>query len=247
MSNGQAVEGYAALKDIDMSVVWNELSGMNKGMERIRIPYSDSPTYEMPGGYKNKPENVKEFKAVILLQHTFRVYYKSDYSGEKCMPDCGSNDGKYGAGSPGGECGICPHNEFGTGKNGSKACKERRAIYVLREGEIFPLLLSLPTGSVDEFGDYIRHILSLRKMPWEVVTRFYLTEKVNGAGKPYSQACFEKDENDLLPEEIAAIKPFIEYAQEYSSNSAFERVVPAVGSPEIDLGDDLEEFDEIPF
>ena len=74
--------------------------------------------------------------------------YATKYTGGNQPPDCCSFDGVTGEGEPGGACRKCPLNQFGSGENGAKACKNRRRIYVLREGEIFPLLLSLPTGSL---------------------------------------------------------------------------------------------------
>jgi hypothetical protein len=49
-----------------------------------------------------------------------------------------------------------------TGENGSKACKNRRRIYLLREGEAFPDLLSLPTGSLKPFTKYLQSQISKR-------------------------------------------------------------------------------------
>jgi len=76
------------------------------------------------------------------------------------------------------------------GKTASKACKNRRRIYVLREGEIFPLILSLPTGSLKEFSRYIKRLLSKGKKSNSVVTRFSLKKATNSSGITYSQAQF---------------------------------------------------------
>ena len=68
-----------------------------------------------------------------------------------------------GEGDPGGACAKCRYNQFGSGESGGKACKNRRRIYILREGEVFPVLLSLPTGSLKEFTRYIQRLLSRGK------------------------------------------------------------------------------------
>ena len=45
-------------------------------------------------------------------------------------PDCGSFDGITGTGTPGGICKNCPFNQFGSGEGKSKACKNRRMLYL---------------------------------------------------------------------------------------------------------------------
>ena len=151
--------GFAQLADIDIETVINtELDGLDAGFERIKIPSALSTVFET-SGENGEPETVKEFSAVILYHHPLFAYYKTKFAGGNHPPDCGSFDGITGAGNPGGSCAECQYNKFGTGENGSKACKNRRRIYVLREGEIFPLLLSLPTGSLKEFTRYIKRLL----------------------------------------------------------------------------------------
>lgn len=69
-----------------------------------------------------------------------------------------------GTGDPGGCCATCKSNQFGSGEGQSKACKNRRMIYVLMEGELFPMVLSLPTGSLKEFTKYLKRQLSKGRM-----------------------------------------------------------------------------------
>jgi hypothetical protein len=161
--NDKALEvqksGYLQLADFNMNeAMAEELDGLDGGFERIKIPSAGSTVFEVPGENPNEPDAVKEFSAVILYHHPLFAYYKDKYTGGSNPPDCGSFDGVIGEGDPGGNCAKCPYNQFGSGENGSKACKNRRRIYVLREGEIFPLLLSLPTGSLKEFSRYIKRL-----------------------------------------------------------------------------------------
>jgi hypothetical protein len=126
-----------------------------------------------------------------------------------------------GEGDPGGICKKCPYNQFGTGENGSKACKNRRRIYVLREGEIFPLLLSLPTGSLKEFTKYIKRLLSKGRKSNAVVTRFSLKKATNSGGLAYSQAQFAID-RVLTPEEHVLLEKMSEQVKAYSKQVAFD-------------------------
>jgi hypothetical protein len=180
--------GFLQLADVNMAAMMaEELDGLDTSFERIKIPSAGSTVFEIPGENPGEPDTVKEFSGVILYHHTLHAYYKTKYSGGNNPPDCGSFDGITGEGDPGGSCKTCPYNKFGSGENNSKACKNRRRIFVLREGEIFPLLLSLPTGSLKEFTKYIKRLLGKGRKSNSVVTRFSLRKATNSGGIAYSQ------------------------------------------------------------
>ena len=224
--NDKALEvqksGYLQLADFNMNeAMAEELDGLDGGFERIKIPSAGSTVFEVPGENPNEPDAVKEFSAVILYHHPLFAYYKDKYTGGSNPPECGSFDGVIGEGDPGGNCAKCPYNQFGSGENGSKACKNRRRIYVLREGEIFPLLLSLPTGSLKEFSRYIKRLLSRGKKSNSVVTRFSLKKAVNSGGIAYSQAQFAVDRN-LTAEEYALVSKLSEQVKAYSKHIGYE-------------------------
>lgn len=214
--------GFLKLAEFSMSsAISEELDGLDGGFERIKIPSAGSTVFEVPGEDPSEPDSVKEFSAVILYHHPIHAYYMSKYTGGSNPPDCGSFDGITGVGSPGGSCAKCPFNQFGSGENGSKACKNRRRIYVLREGEIFPLLLSLPTGSLKEFSRYIKRLLSKGKKSNSVITKFSLKKAVNSGGIAYSQAQFTID-RQLSNEEFVLINKLSEQVKSYSKNIGFD-------------------------
>jgi hypothetical protein len=214
--------GYLTLADTDFGgLMAEELDGLDISFERIKIPSAGSITFEMPGE-DGEPDSVKEFSAVILYHHPLFCYYKTKYTGGNNPPDCGSFDGITGIGDPGGDCKTCPLNQYETADEGKgKACKNRRRIYVLREGELFPLLLSLPTGSLKELTKYLKRLLSKGKKSNAFVTRFSLKKATNSGGVLYSQAQFAID-RPLSPEEYALIEIMSEQIKSYSRNVAFE-------------------------
>jgi len=214
--------GFMQLANMDMATMMaEELDGLDAGFERIKIPSAGSTVFEMPGEDPSEPEAVKEFSAVILHHHPLFAYYQSKYTGGSNPPNCGSYDGLFGQGTPGGNCKSCPYNQFGTGENGSKACKNRRRIYVLCEGEIFPMLLSLPTGSLKEFTRYIKRLLSKGRKSNGVITRFSLKKATNSGGLAYSQAQFAVD-RILTQDEQAIIERLSEQVKAYSQQVAFD-------------------------
>ncbi len=225
---------FLALKDFNLSdALSEELSGLSGSFERIKIPAGGMTVFEIPGENPDSPETVKEFSAVILHHHPLNAYYKDKYTGGSNPPDCGSFDGVIGTGNPGGECTKCPYNKFGSGENGAKACKNRRLIYLLREGEIFPLILSLPTGSLKDYSRYIMRLLTKGKKSNAVVTKFTLKKATNNSGIAYSQAQFSVD-RALTEEEYALISGLTEQVKAFSVRVGYDNDVSADTAPNAD-------------
>ena len=224
---------FSELANFNLSdAMSQELEGLNLAFERIKIPSAGSTVFELPGEEDGEPENLKEFTGVILYHHPLFAYYRDKYAGGNEPPDCGSFDGITGEGDPGGACAKCRYNQFGSGEGGGKACKNRRRIYILREGEVFPLLLSLPTGSLKEFTRYIQRLLSHGKKSLSVVTRFSLKKTTNAGGIAYSQAQF-RVERVLTEQEQSVITLLADQVKEYAKHTAASPV-------------DLEEFTDVP-
>lgn len=200
--------GFVALNKLDDSFT-EEMDGLSAVFDRIKMPIGGATSFEIPGEDPDTTETAREFSAVILYHHPMRAYYKEKYTGGNNPPDCGSIDGVVGNGEPGGICDRCAYNQFGTGENGSKACKERRRLYLLQEGEVFPKILSLPTGSLKEFARYLMHYFPKWKKCSGGITHFSLTKAVNKGGIVYSKAQFRMG-RELSKTELAAIEPLVE-------------------------------------
>ena len=232
----QSTSGFAVLANNSFAeLVSDELDGLDLSLERVKIPAGGSTAYELPTE-GDEPEMVKEFSGIIIHQHALNAYYTTRYTGGSSPPDCGSYDGKVGKGNPGGNCAACPLNQYGSDENGiAKGCKNKRRLYILREGEIFPLLLTLPTGSLKSFTKYLKTQLSKGRTSGTIVTRFSLKKAVNNGGIAYSQAVFNFD-RELTLEEIAIIKPLSEQIKAYASNVGFDDVLDAdsAGGEEIE-------------
>lgn len=226
--------GYLALRDFDFaSTISKEMDGLNAFFERIKMPSGDTTLFQIPSEDPENPEFEKEFSAVILHHHPIRAYFKEKFTGASIPPDCGSLDGVIGNGNPSGECKNCVFNEFGTGENGSKACKARQRLYLLLEGDLFPVILSLPTGSLRELGRYIMRLISKGIKSNEVVTKFSLVKATNKGGITYAKAVF-KMERKLTSDELPLIAKLSEQIRGLSCNVGFEDVdtAPAVLSRE---------------
>ena len=201
--------GYAAASANMAAIFAEEMDGLTPQFDRIKIPSGGGLAYEVPGADADNPDSVKEFRAVILYHHPINTYYKEKYTGGNTPPDCGSFDGHYGIDSATGEvkeCKSCPFSKFGSGENEiGKACKQKRRVYLLRESEVLPIILTLPTGSLSDFSKYVMRLLSKGKKTNSVVTKFTLKKEQNTGGITYSVAVCAVD-RDLTAQELPVIE-----------------------------------------
>lgn len=220
MEETSLTKGFDELKKVETALS-EEMNGLSPVFEHIKIPIGGVTSFEMPGENPEQPETVKEFSAVILYHHPMRAYYKEKYTGGNDLPDCGSMDGIKGTGEPGGVCRRCVYDQFGTGENGAKACKERHRLYLLLEGEIFPVVLSLPTGSLKDFSRYMMRVVPKYHGSNVVLTHFSLVRATNKGGIAYTKVSFRM-ERTLTAAEIAVILPMSERAKAISETMGFE-------------------------
>lgn len=222
---------YTALKDFNLAeALTSELGGMDISFDRVSIPAAGGQAFEVPGELPGETDMVKDFSGVILFHHPMFTYYRERFSGGNNAPDCGSYDGNVGVGNPGGVCANCPLNQFGSGENGGKACKNKRRIYVLREGELIPILLVLPTGSMKEFSVYIKRLLAKGKKSNSVVTKFSLKKVTNASGIAYSQAQFAVD-RVLTAEEMPFVQAMSDQVKSFATRVAYDDVPSEVIDP----------------
>ena len=193
-----------------MQEVAEEYRGLNFTPDRIKVGAGGSTTFELPGDGE-EPDVVKSISCVILHQHPANVYYREAFHGGNLPPECSSVDGITGLGNPGGDCARCPYNQFGSDGNG-KACKNRRVLYCLREGEVFPMILNLPVGSVKEFTNYVKRLLTKGRKLGQVVTRLGVKRATSKDGIAYSQVTFSMErlldagEKDVVGRIAAQVK-----------------------------------------
>jgi len=196
--------GFLKLADPELAqIIAEELNGLDITFDRIKMPSTGSTTFLTPGK-DGEPESVKEFSGVILYHHPLFTYYSTKFTGGNNPPDCGSYDGVTGQGVPGGKCATCKYNQFGSGENDGKACKNRHRLYILRERELFPIILNVPPMSVRPFTDYLKQIITAGKRAAKVVTQFSI--QTSRGSKAYPLVQF-KEGRDLTPCELAVITP----------------------------------------
>lgn len=192
----------AAVKDFRLvtisgdlaEAIAEEMDGLGTiPFDRVKIPSGGGLTFEVPGEDGENPETAGELVGVILYHHPVNAYWSERFSGGNEQPDCSSMDGKQGVLRETGEimnCADCPHNKFGSDGSG-KACKNVHRVYLLREDNPVPLILSLPPTSLKYMRDYIGKRILLKGMRcYDAITKITLKKEKNSAGIAYSRAVF---------------------------------------------------------
>jgi len=214
----EAKSGYIAAGTNLATMFAEEMDGLTLSFDRIKVPAGGGLAFEVPGDDPDSPDSVKEFKAVILYHHPVHAYFKDKYTGGNNPPDCGSIDGHTGVETETGlvkVCKDCEYSKFGSGENGGKACRQKRRIYILRENEALPIIVSLPTGSLADFSKYVMRLLSRGKKSNAVVTKFTLKKAQNAGGINYSQVVYAA-ERDLTAAEQSAIDTISEQVKRFA-------------------------------
>lgn len=99
------------------------------------------------------------------------------------------------------------------------ACKQKRRVYLLREGEILPVILTIPTGSLKEFTKYVTRLLQKGKKTNSVVTKFTLKKVQNSTGITFSQVVCGVD-RALTPEEQKNVLAMTEQVKAFAGQIA---------------------------
>ncbi len=175
----------------------DELDGFTLSFDKVKIPAGGTTAFEVPGDDPENPDIEKELKVIIVDQYASNAFYKNAYDGTENAPDCFSNDGHQGINKDGEiiNCDNCPNNRYGSAIDGiGKACKNMRKVYILRSGDTFPMLLTLPATSLAPFGKYLQRIVSKGLRPCDVITKISLKKAESKGGITYAQATFTMEE-----------------------------------------------------
>jgi hypothetical protein len=169
-------EGVDALSDVLDANVGDEGIKLTD-LTRVRFPTGGATAWEIPDDLTGEPETTRTIRGMLVHWQPSRVYWDPPAEGEPETtnepPICSSVDGKVpvpgGAFGDDGEyahrnlpvlvegrgnvrtCEHCPMNQWGShpkeGRKG-KACKQQILLFVVREGETLPTIVSVPPTSL---------------------------------------------------------------------------------------------------
>lgn len=147
-------------------------------------------------------EVLESVEGVIIFQHMMRGYW-SDPNPSGKPPECGSPDGKIGRGIrfPGDvdeahECETCIHAQWGSsrGDDGEpgrgQACKQNRAFYLVRQGEILPTVVTVPPSSLGAALKLLAALTAKAIPYWRAAVKIGLEKAQNREGTTYGKLTF---------------------------------------------------------
>lgn len=177
-------------------------------LDRAINPQGKACTWTVPG-LDGTEEEIDEIVGVIVLARTVRLYWKGKYKGAGTPPDCFSDNGRVGTGTPGGDCSDCPLSKFGSGPNNSQACKQIKQLFVLRPGELLPMIINCSPTNFGEAKRYGLRLSSRKQLKFhEAVTKISMVPDKSGSGYDYSKLVFQlvKPLDDDVKESMAAYR-----------------------------------------
>lgn len=183
------------LSEIMEANVGEEMSEFD--LDRVKIPAGGGTTWEVPT--LEGEESAKALDGIIVHWKNARAYWDSgiDESGGGSPPDCASRDGVHGSGmfgegseaNPSGLCETCPMSEFGSAEGDSRAqaCKQMRVLFIAREEEMLPLVLTVPPTSIKPLRQYFLRLAGKKIPHYGTITRLELEKATNAAGISYAR------------------------------------------------------------
>lgn len=183
----------------ELTAIREELSDMERiPYGRIKIAVGGVNMFQVFEPGDDEPTAVQSVEGVIMLSHKSNgLWMKAFGSGDSKQPDCSSMDGVTGMQTETGECvecASCPYNEFGSARSGEgrgKACKNMRRLYIMRRGDVFPMVLTLPPTALSAYDNYRTKVMLGRKKMAAVMTKITLKSAANKDGVAYSTPIFE--------------------------------------------------------
>lgn len=250
----------ATMESDFLETIKEEMAGLgNMPIDTIKIPSGGGIAFEIPGEDPENPDMAKEIVGVIVAHQPQNSFWLSAYTGGNEPPDCMSPDGKKGIVAATGEvrdCGNCKMNQYGSAVDAQgkatrgKACKNLHRLFVLRAGEMLPVIINIPPTSIKAWKEYLaKRILLKKKKPSQVVTKISLKKAVSNDGITYSQCVFAKA-SDLDAKTIKSLEPMIYLTKQIMENYAQQITESYAVSPAVEADPYLEKqptpFEERP-
>jgi hypothetical protein len=220
-STGTDLTGFFPGGAVNTGIDADEMFGLTPDILRITIPAGGALSFEVPGDDPERPDSLSALDGIIVHHHAAAVLWLTSMDSKddgESVPHAYSDDGitqvvspeaialckKNGWPEPLADFANCPYNQWGSAtiidpkaNPKGKAVKNLRRLYILREGQVAPDLLTLPPTSIKPWSNYVVRAGGAAN----VVTRITLKRQERGSIK-WSIAQFQN--LGVLPEELRA-------------------------------------------
>lgn len=165
-------------------------------LDRVKVPSGGATVFQIPG--LDGISNAESIEGIILHIGIRRAFWRDPNPSGK-PPECFSTNGLVGIGDPGGDCGSCPFNQYGSalkadGSQGrGKRCRESRMLLLVRPEDRLPIVISAPPASIKGMKQWL---MRLPVFMFQAVVRLSLEPEKSGDGIKFSK---------LVPEYVGRI------------------------------------------
>lgn len=179
-------------------------------------------------------ESLAELTGIIIWRHTARRFWPERDSNSE-PPQCHSDDGQLGIGSPGGNCYTCSHNQWDSAGDGSKAkaCTERRVLYLIRPSDVLPTVVDLSPSSIRGFEKYLVQLSSKGIPYFGAITAIGLAAEKSRHGN-YSFATFRLVQR-LSPGETEQMRSLSQTIARITARRETSPLIKHVGEPVVSV------------
>ena len=183
---------YVALAGNTIDIIKQNLKNQPLSLQlfdTVKAPSGGATVFTVPGISGDEAE--KSITGIILDYTTPRAYWETSDPVEGTPPACYSKDSIISF--DGKACCSCPYNTYGSkdGESNAKACKESVSLFMLRPGNIMPIIVRIPVSSKVIFQRYLTRLISKMIPISSVITKITLSKTTNKSGQPYSIYNFE--------------------------------------------------------
>jgi len=183
-------EGNERLAEIMADNLGTEVG--EQDFQRIKVPTQGGTQFTIPGLEGDILEET--ITGIIIFKANRKAYWKTSFedSGAGSPPDCSSVNAIQGIGTPGGACGRCPLNQFGSAEKGEgKACADFVLLFVMRPGQFMPDIIKVPPTSITKVRKYFATLVSNRLSYYQVETEITAEKDKAGNGMTISRLSFK--------------------------------------------------------
>jgi hypothetical protein len=232
-------------------------------LTRITVPTGGLSNFEIVDDLTGERDSARTVTGVLVHWQHSRVWWEAPKEGESEIshepPACSSVDGKVpvsgGAFSDTGynanlnlpvtvvgagqvrTCAACPMNEWGShhkaGRRG-KACKQQILLYLLQEGEILPVVISVPPTSLAVIRNFMVKLSARFQAHYSGFALELSLKRIEKGGEPFSQLVprlvavvdgMRKGREGPIPDSPA--ERALQYSREFAKALTVEDVINA--------------------
>lgn len=200
-------------------------------LDRVGVPSGGGLAWTVIDD-NGEPAPEMALDGVIILHGQRRVFYLQDFEDSGGgPPDCSSLDGRVGTGrivedgdvSGNRSCSLCPHAQWGSSRKyeGDKGqrCSLRRVVFLLRRGDVLPLVIDLAPTSYGVLNKFLLRLTSKAIPCYGAVVSLKLSSEQSNSGIKYSVvaprlvARLSAEETAFMKGVSQSLKPFLDRTQ----------------------------------